>query len=132
MDVHACDACPPSLLAMGDPRGATDAATGVGCGVFSLSEQSRGCRPPPLARERMGDRPPRSAFDSQLTMGKCLKRTGVNLCDEVLYFLCETRAFCESVARCCISDAPGRTAESSTILSYGLYPGAKREKHAAA
>ncbi len=122
MDVHACDACRPSLLVMGDPQGATDTATGVGCGVFSLSERGRGCRPPPLARERMGDRPLRYAFDSQLTMGKCLKRTGVNLWDEVLYFLCETRALCELFARCCMIDAHGRTAESSTSMSYELYP----------
>ncbi len=46
MDVHACDACRPSLLAMGDPRGAARAATGAGCGVFCLSEWGRGCRPP--------------------------------------------------------------------------------------
>ena len=103
---------------MGDPRGATGAATGAGCGVFSLSERGRGCRPPPLARERMGDRPLRSAFDSQLTMGKCLKRTGVNSWDELFYFLCETRTLWESVAGCGRIAAHGRIAVQYYTVRY--------------
>jgi hypothetical protein len=118
MDVHACDAWRPSLLAMGDPRGATGAATGVGCGVFVLSKRGHGCRPPPLARERMGDRPLRFAFDSQLTMGKCLKRTRVNSWDELFYFLCETGALWELFAGCGRIFAQGRVAVQYCTVRY--------------
>ena len=69
MLVHACGACLPSLFAMGDPRGAAGFVSGAGCGVFSLSARGLDCRPPPRARDRMGERGPRSADDSQLTMG---------------------------------------------------------------
>ena len=70
MLVQAWAECLPSLFAMGEPRGAGGFAAGSGCGVFSLSVRGLGCRPPPLARDRMGDRGPRSALDSQLTIGK--------------------------------------------------------------
>ena len=70
MLVHAWGACLPSLFAIGEPRGAAGFGSRAGCGVFSLSERGLDCRPPPRARDRMGERGPRSAFDSQLTMGK--------------------------------------------------------------
>jgi len=43
-------------------------------GLFSVG--SGLSLPPPLrARARMGDRPPRSAFDSQLTLGACREQS---------------------------------------------------------
>ncbi len=74
MLVHAWATCLPSLFAMGDPRGAAGFASGTGCGVFSLSGRGLDCRPPPRARDRMGERGPRSTFDSQLTIGDVASR----------------------------------------------------------
>ncbi len=58
MPVQACAACPPSLFAMGEPRGAAGFASDVGCGVFSLSGRDLDLRSPPLVRGRMGERRP--------------------------------------------------------------------------
>lgn len=79
MLVHAWVACLPSLLAIGEPRGAAGFASGAGCGVFSLFERGWDCRAPPLARRRMGDRPPLSALDSQLTIGGSLGKIRVKV-----------------------------------------------------
>ena len=72
--VHAWAECLPSLFAIGDPRGAAGFGSGGGCGVFSLSGRGLDCRPPPRARDRMGERGPRSACDSQLTNGVGIKQ----------------------------------------------------------
>ena len=69
MLVHAWAECLPSLFAIGDPRGAAGFGSGGGCGVFSLSGRGLDCLPPPRARCRMGERGPRSACVSQLTIG---------------------------------------------------------------
>jgi hypothetical protein len=42
MYVHACEACLPSLLDMGDTWKAVGLVGGAGCGVFSLSARSWG------------------------------------------------------------------------------------------
>jgi len=57
-------ACLSSLFAIGEPRGAASFGACVGCGVFFMSARGLDCRYPPRARARVGDRPPRSTFDS--------------------------------------------------------------------
>ena len=74
MLVHVWAECLPSLFAIGDPRGAAGFGSGGGCGVFSLSGRGLDCLPPPRARCRMGERGPRSACVSQLTIGMRIRQ----------------------------------------------------------
>ncbi len=71
--VHAGAACFADFLAIGEPRGAAAAGICEGGGVFSLAEMGLVGRPPRCPRSREGARPPRSTFESQLTMGKGAK-----------------------------------------------------------
>ena len=90
MLVHAWAACLPSLFAMEDPRDAAGLASGIGCGVFSMLARGLDCRPPPRARGRIGERGPRSAGDSQLTMG-VLQAKGIAR-SKFFQRLCEKKA----------------------------------------
>jgi hypothetical protein len=64
-----CKAFLASFLAMGEPFGAGFCAAGLGGGVESLGGAGLDCRWPRCPLPLWGVLPPRSALDSQLTMG---------------------------------------------------------------
>jgi len=64
-----------NLFAMGDARGAVGFGSCAGYGVLCLFARGLDWRLPPRARARMGDRSPRTTFESQFTMGACREQS---------------------------------------------------------